>query len=182
MFNIFRNFIPHENLKCNPKDPPWNNKNIKKALRRKNRLYRKFISGGQKKEDETNFIEATNLVSELISTAKESYFVKMGYKLNDPQTSPKTYWSILKRFLNKVKIPEIPPLLIDNIFVTNFKTKAGVFNEFFSTQCNTLDNGSELPHFNFRTPHRLTDIAFSPSDLSKIIKDQINLMVTIIFQ
>ena len=134
LFNIFRNFIPHENLKCNSKDPPWINKNIKKALRRKNRLYRKFISGGQKKEDETNLTEATNMVSELISSAKESYFVKMGCKLNDPQTSPKAYWSILKRFLNKVKIPEIPPLLIDNVFVTNFKTKADIFNEYFSTQ------------------------------------------------
>ena len=171
LFNIFRNFIPHENLKCNPKDPPWINKNIKKALRRKNRLYRKFMSGGQKIEDEIELSEATNAVSELISTAKESYFVKMGYKLNDPQTSPKTYWAILKRFLNKVKIPEIPPLLVDNVFVTDFKTKTGVFNEFFSNQCNILDNGSILPQFNFRTHSRLTDIAFSPSDLSKIIKD-----------
>ena len=171
LFNIFRNFIPHENLKCNSKDPPWINKNIKKALRRKNRLYRKFISDGQKKEDETDLTEATNSVSELISSAKESYFVKMGYKLNDPQTSPKAYWSILKRFLNKVKIPEIPPLLIGNVFETNFKSKAGIFNEYFSTQCTTLDNGSTLPQFNFRTPHRLTYIDILPSDLSKIIKD-----------
>ena len=129
------------------------------------------ISGGQKKEDETNLTEATNSVSELISSAKESYFIKMGYKLNDPQTSPKAYWSILKRFLNKVKIPEIPPLLINNEFVTNFKTKAGIFNEYFSTQCTTLDNGSVLPQFNYRTPHRLADIDILPSDLSKIIKD-----------
>ena len=55
--------FPHENLKSNPKDPSWTNKNIKKALSPNNRLYRKFISGGKKKEDETNFTEAINLVS-----------------------------------------------------------------------------------------------------------------------
>ena len=55
LFNIFRNFIPHETIKCNPKDPPWINKHIKSAIRRKNRIYKKFISGGRKKKDEKMF-------------------------------------------------------------------------------------------------------------------------------
>ena len=38
LFNIFRNFIPHEIIKCSSKDPPWINKHIKCALRRKNRF------------------------------------------------------------------------------------------------------------------------------------------------
>ena len=130
MFNIFRNFIPHETIKCKSKDPPWINKHIKIALRRKNRIYRKYISGGQKKEDETILIEVTESVSNLISTSKDSYFKKMGQKLNDPLTSPKAYWSILKRFLNKVKIPVIPPLLVNNVFETDFKSKATIFNDF----------------------------------------------------
>ena len=45
LLNIFRNFIPHETKKCSHKDPPWMNKEIKSALRRKNRLYKKYISG-----------------------------------------------------------------------------------------------------------------------------------------
>ena len=32
LLNIFRNFIPHETIKCNLKDPPWMNKKIKSAL------------------------------------------------------------------------------------------------------------------------------------------------------
>ena len=35
-------------------------------------------------------------------------------------TGPKTYWSILKRFLNKTKIPTIPPLLVDGVSETDF--------------------------------------------------------------
>ena len=116
-------------------------------------------------------IEAINTVSELISISKHNYLTKQGSKLNDPRTNPKTYWSILRRFLNKVKIPDIPPLLVNNTFITNFKSKATIFNEFFSKQYNTLDNGSLLPDLNYRTPNRLNDIKFSTSDLSKIIKD-----------
>ena len=98
LFNIFRNFIPHEIIKCSSKYPPWINKHIKCALRRKNRLYRKFISGGQKMEDKTILTEATDMVSNLISTSRELYFKSMGQKLNDPVTSPKAYWSILNGF------------------------------------------------------------------------------------
>ena len=66
LLNIFRNFIPHETIKCSHKDPPWINKKIKSALRHKNRLYKKYISGGKKQEDEIN------LRDNLIATTKDS--------------------------------------------------------------------------------------------------------------
>ena len=90
----------------------------------------------------------------------------MSHKLNDPQTSPKTYWSILKRFLNKVKIPEIPSLLVDNVFITNFKCKAAIFNEYFSKQCNTIENRSVIPDIPYITPNRLNDITVTYFDMS----------------
>ena len=49
----------------------------------------------------------------------------------DVMTSAKTYWSILKRFLNDKRIPCIPPLFHDNKFITDFKEKAQIFNCFF---------------------------------------------------
>ena len=50
-------------------------------------------------------------------------------KLLDPTTSAKTYWSILKRFLNDKKNPYIPSLFHDK-FITDFKKKAELFNSF----------------------------------------------------
>ena len=100
------------------------NKDIKSAIRHKNRLYRKYISGGKKREDQNTLHDYTVFVSNLITTTKDSYFVKLGKRLNDPTTAPNTYWSILKRFLNKIKIPTIPPLLVDGNFVTDFKKKS----------------------------------------------------------
>ena len=170
LLNIFRNFIPHETIKCSHRDPPWMTKDIKSALRHKNRLYKKYISGG-KQEDEIRLRETTISVSNLITETKSSYFKTLGERLNDPLTGPKTYWSILKRFMNKVKIPTVPPLLVNGFFETDFKKKAGIFNVFFADQCNIFNNGSIIPEINYKTNKRKMDITFSFLELSKIIKD-----------
>ena len=44
-------------------------------------------------------------------------------KVNNPKTSSKTYWSILKTFYNGRKIPIIPPLLKDGKLKSDFKIK-----------------------------------------------------------
>ena len=54
---------------------------------------------------------------------------------NGISTSAKTYWSILKTFANGRKVPVIPPLLINNEFISSFKTKGNYFNTFFNHQC-----------------------------------------------
>ena len=67
----------------------------------------------------------------------------MASKANDPNLAPKTYWSILKSFVNGKKIPLIPPILVNDQLVTNFLEKANLFNEFFTQQCNTIENYSK---------------------------------------
>ena len=104
LYLLFRNFIPHETIKCSSKDQSWMSKEIISALRRKNRVYKKYNSGGRKQEDESNLQKMTIYVSNLITTSKNSCFANFGEKLNNSGTSAKTYWSILKR-LNKIKIP-----------------------------------------------------------------------------
>ena len=69
----------------------------------------------------------------------------MALQLNNPKTSAKTYWSILKTFYNGKKIPVIPPLLINNKHVSNFKTKANLFSAFFASYCTPLDSSSKIP-------------------------------------
>ena len=170
LLNIFRNFIPHESIKVKHKDPPWINKEIKSALRYKNRLHKKYISG-RTEVDKINLKNYTDFVCDLITTAKESYFINLGKKLNDQKTSPKIYWSIIKRFLNKIKIPTIPPLLVNGMFVTDFRKKASIFNIFFAEQCNIFNNGSVLPEINYKTHKRLLNITISTENLTRMIKD-----------
>ena len=84
---------------------------------------------------------------------------------------PKTYWSILKRFLNKIKIPTIPPLLVNGSFETDFRKKASIFNMFVSDQCSIFNNGSVRPEISYKTNKRITNIIFSSPDLSRIIQE-----------
>ena len=49
--------------------------------------------------------------------------------------------------IDKKKNCNIPPLLENNVFISCFKEKARIFNEYFASQCSTLDNGSTLPFF-----------------------------------
>ena len=80
-----------------------------------------------------------------IQESKEKYYTKLSSRLANPLTSPKTYWSISKTFLNNKKIPCIPPLFHENKFITDFKEKAELFNHFFVKQCSLLSNNSALP-------------------------------------
>ena len=90
---------------------------------------------------------------------------------NDPKTAPKTYWAILKTFVNGSKIPLIPPLLVDNKLVTDFLDKANLFKNFFTKQCTPISNDSTVPvSINFETMERLSSSEFRVDDIVKIIR------------
>ena len=47
----------------------------------------------------------------------------------------KVYWPTLNKIINKEKMTNIPPMLENGIFVTNFQTKADTFKDLFVQQC-----------------------------------------------
>ena len=105
-------------------------------------------------------------------TQKIKYYSKVAKRLLDPSTSPKTYWSILKTFLNNKKIPVIPPIFHDNKYITDFKQKAEIFNSYFSKQCTPLINNSKIPlECQQKLNEFLSSIIFEINDIEKIIKN-----------
>ena len=62
----------------------------------------------------------------------------MTSKLENSNTAPKTYWSILNRFLYNKKIPAITPLIVDGNFISDFCEKANLFNNFFASICTLI--------------------------------------------
>ena len=93
------------------------------------------------------FIHSSQLPLHLKTTTEKpklKYYWRLSDKLLDSKTSPKSYWSILKIFLNNKKIPCIPPLLHNGSFIIDFKEKAELFNDFFSRQCSLVNNNSKL--------------------------------------
>ena len=64
------------------------------------------------------------------SVSKTKYFEYLAINLSYHKTSSKTYWSILKTFVNGIMIRIILLLLENNKLITDFKLKANLFNYF----------------------------------------------------
>ena len=127
LLNIIQNFIPHETITCDDRDPPWINKEIKKLMLEKNLAFKSYCYSNKSMFFFEKFKAFQHQLNMSIEELKEKYYTKLSSRLADPLTSPKTYWSILKTFLNNKKIPCIPPLFLENKFITDFKEKAELF-------------------------------------------------------
>ena len=91
------------------RDPPWINEEIKCKRKSKNKTFQQYLKNGRKITDFEIVNKEVAELSEMKQNRKEKYFYDLSLKLNNPQTSPKTYWSIIKSCYNGRKIPIIPP-------------------------------------------------------------------------
>ena len=85
--------------------------------------------------------------TEIITDAKDKFLNRPSVKLDDPNASAKSYWSIINNFLEKKKDPTIPPFLFNGTLVSDSKQKANLFNSYFSSQCTPIDTFSKGPVF-----------------------------------
>ena len=124
MFNILGNFVPHEILTCDDRDPHWFIKKIKRISQEKNNAFKIY------RNNSSNIVLTIRLSSlqvrlnNSIECAKEKFHNKIANKLNETHENAKTYWSLIKMLLNNKKIPLIPPLYYDNRFITDLKGNA----------------------------------------------------------
>ena len=170
LLNIIQNFVPHETIICDDRDPPWLNKEIKKLMLEKNLAFKSYYYSNKSMFLFEKFKALQYQLNISIEESQEKYYTKLSSRLADPLTSPKTYWSILKTLLNNKKILCIPPLFHENKFITDFKEKAELFNHIFVNQCSLLSNNSALPtNLPQLTSKCLDSIRFSSSDIVKII-------------
>ena len=104
--------------------------------------------------------------------SKDTYYSNLSTKLAKQKSNPKTYWSVLKRFLNNKKIPCIPSLFHENKFVTGFREKAEIFNSYFAKQCSLINSDSSLPcEIIKKTNNSLYYVRFSTKDILRIINN-----------
>ena len=171
ILNIFSNFVPNKTITINDSDPPWMDEDIRNKINEKNELYKKSSYNNYYHRNWLKIQRMTTEISDLIITKKDEYYNRLSKRLSDPNTSAKTYWSILKTFYNGKKVPLIPPLLIEDTFITNIKSKANIFNNFFSLQCNPIMNNSHIPNtVPYLLNERIDSIEISNNDIIKIIR------------
>ena len=100
LLNIILNLILHETIICDDRDPPWINNEIKMFVFEKNLAFKSYCCSNRNMLLFKKFKAFHMPIEEL----KEKYYTKLSSRIADPVTSPKTYWSILKTFLNNKDI------------------------------------------------------------------------------
>ena len=93
VLNVLSNFIPHETILCDDKDPSWFNSRIKSLLQAKNKVFKKGKTNTQLL-DKLNFLQER--LNSLGIESKNNYYDPMANKPNNLQRNSKPYWSLLK--------------------------------------------------------------------------------------
>ena len=127
---IFSEHISNKVVKFDDRDSPWMKRELKTAIKRKRRIYAKFVRRGRKQEDWDCAKRVQNLASKMLIKAKNNYYLDLGRKLSNNVTGAKSYWSLFNRLLNKKAVSNIPPFIENGFFITNVEAKANVFNDF----------------------------------------------------
>ena len=100
ILNILSNFIPHETIVCDDKDPPWFNRAIKSLIQEKKDTFNKY----HKRKNNVQLLQHLRLLQEklnsFISVSKQNYYSRMLAKLTKFHKSSKEFWLLLKTFLN----------------------------------------------------------------------------------
>ena len=100
LIDILSTHIPNKIITCNEKDPPppplLMTSKLKTAIKRKHRVYNKYVNRGCKAQEWEYIKTLSQNTFQMITTAKEKYFLKLGQKLSDSANCVKAYWSTLK--------------------------------------------------------------------------------------
>ena len=92
--DIFSNFIPHERITCDDRDPPWINKNIKQLIHEKNNTYRSYILNDKNPQIFHKIKYLQKQLKNLTEHSQEKYYIRLSKTLMDPMTNLKTHWSL----------------------------------------------------------------------------------------
>ena len=142
-------------------------------LNKKNGFFRNYKRHGYKSVDKVRLDAFCIECQQAVESAKLVYLTNLGNKINDPNTSQKSYWKIINRVMNKCRAPKIPPLFVNNRFILNYREKAKYFNDCFAQQCKPVINNSVLPVSSFLTAERIDHITIENGDIISLIR-QIN--------
>ena len=71
--NILSNYIHHEIITIDDRDPPWFNKNVKSLIDEKNKAWRLYIRNNKNDSFLEEFTSLQIQLSDLIETRKQNY-------------------------------------------------------------------------------------------------------------
>ena len=94
-----------------------------KKIKQKNKAF-KLYKNNSMGDNFSNLQNLSKELSKLTTKRKEDYNHYLVNKFNNSQSSPNTFWKILKTFCNGNMIPLIPQIIVINKLVSYYEEKA----------------------------------------------------------
>ena len=124
--------------------PPWFNKDIRRLVRAKNRLFKRAQSSGSAEHWEI-YRSARNKTTTAVKTAKHQHLTLQAERLADPNCSSSRWWQIAKEMcgLKRNSSRDIPPLTDQSLgLVCEDHKKADLLNDTFINSNTSLSQNS----------------------------------------
>ena len=163
--------IPNRIVTICPRDKPWMNSDIRKAIRKRNRLM-KFYCRHKSSGAWENYRVQKNLTTLLIRTVKVKYYANLSDKLQDPEIGHKRWWGIIKSLYGNKIHSNIPTLLEGDQMITDAKEKAKLFNDYFCSVCQIENGDAALPSIPpFQNFKHLANISTSEQEINILLRN-----------
>ena len=164
-----KQFITFKDIIIRPQDKPWMTQVIRKKLRERNRLHKRWKSTGRA-DYFANYQQKRNETNEVIKTAKSIHYDRIKERLCNPDIGAKEYWKLLK-LLYGSKIDSGIPSIIDGerVFSTS-KDKAELFNDHFIQKTALPADLPPLPPLHM-CESELSHIDISEEEVRKILQN-----------
>jgi hypothetical protein len=88
---IAQKHVPSKIITVCDKDAPWITDEVKTAIRRNKKVYRKWVKKGRIKEEKNKINRIQNETKSIISKAKRAYTDNLSKKLCDPNCGQKVF-------------------------------------------------------------------------------------------
>ena len=167
---ILEMYVPCRTVVVRPRDKPWMNSEIRRAVRKRNRLLKIFCQNKVPENWEVYRLQR-NFTTSLIRRRKKSYYSNLNNKLPDPLMGAKKWWGLIKQFYGNTIQTTVPSLLEGDCLVTDSKDKATLLNDYFSSQSILPNSDAPLPNLiEFQNAKTLSVVSTTENEVFDLLK------------
>lgn len=133
--------VPNYTCTIRPRDKPWMNTIVRRAIRKRDRLYKQLKHSACDRVREEYRTARNNVVS-VIRDAKREYEERILHTISSENNKSRDWWKCLNQLRGKQTDRTIPPLVVNDNVINDNTTKANIFNDFFVSH-STIDRSLE---------------------------------------
>ena len=136
------------------KDKPGITPHVRKLLKEAQHLHKIKNSTGNH-DDSIKFINKRREAKDALKAARLKYYSDLTSKIQNPDTTCKVYWKLVKSIYGPKQDSGIPTLLDNGRPVSRDMDKANLLNNYFASQTILPNSTNSLPDFEYLTDARL---------------------------